>query len=228
MHDYRRHPKKEDVEIITLTERDQDALLAVEDKWQPLWVLFLDSGVRVAEALGLKWSNIHIDEGYIEVRQQLQRINGKLVLRDLKTKSSKRDIELDPRPIEVLRDMRAKLQSQKVVPLNGLLFPNTFGGGLEHKVVERAFHRSLKKAGINRHYTLRDLRRTHATICAEADLPTKTTQQRLGHKDPSITLKYYTHVTDRMKRQGAIKLGEYKKKRKLDADLDAGSSSVSD
>ena len=87
---------------------------------------------------------------------------------------------------------------------------------------------ALRRQGLLGITRCRDLRRTHATICAEADLPTKTTQQRLGHKDPSITLKYYTHVTDRMKRQGATKLGEYKENRKLDAELDAGSRRLSD
>lgn len=213
MHDYRNHPKKHKVKITTLTDKDQDGLLAVKDRWNPLWELLLGTGCRIGEALALKWSSVHLEESYIEITQQIQRVKGKLVFRDLKTESSEREIDIDDQLIDVLRDMKAALQQQKVIPLDGLLFPNTFGGGLEHKVVARAFARSLEKAGIQRHYTLHNLRATHATMCAEADLPTKVTQERLGHADPAITTKYYTHVTDRMKRQSVKKLNNYRQDR---------------
>ena len=213
MHDYRNHPKVHKAKITTLTDKDQDSLLAVKDRWNPLWELLLGTGCRISEALALKWSSVNIDEGYIEITQQLQRVQGKLVLRELKTESSEREIEIDDQLIDVLRDMKTELQQQKIIPLDGLLFPNRFGGGLEHKVVARAFAHSLEKAGIQRHYTLHNLRATHATMCAEADLPTKVTQERLGHADPAITTKYYTHVTDRMKRQSVKKLNNYRQDR---------------
>lgn len=37
---------------------------------------------------------------------------------------------------------------------------------------------------------------------AEAGMPQKYTQQRLGHKDISVTLQYYTHLTDKMSEIG--------------------------
>ena len=51
-------------------------------------------------------------------------------------------------------------------------------------------------------FTFHSLRHTHATMLAEADVPQKYTQQRLGHKDISVTLKYYTHLTDKMSEIG--------------------------
>ena len=33
-------------------------------------------------------------------------------------------------------------------------------------------------------------------MLAEAGMPQIYTQQRLGHKDISVTLKYYTHLSD--------------------------------
>ena len=51
-------------------------------------------------------------------------------------------------------------------------------------------------------FTFHSLRHTHATMLAEAGMPQKYTQQRLGHKDISVTLKYYTHLTDKMSEIG--------------------------
>ena len=39
-------------------------------------------------------------------------------------------------------------------------------------------------------------------MLAEAGMPQKYTQQRLGHKDISVTLQYYTHLTDKMSEIG--------------------------
>ena len=51
-------------------------------------------------------------------------------------------------------------------------------------------------------FTFHSLRHTHATMLAEAGMPQIYTQQRLGHKDISVTLKYYTHLTDKMSEVG--------------------------
>ena len=51
-------------------------------------------------------------------------------------------------------------------------------------------------------FTFHSLRHTHATMLAEADMPQKYTQQRLGHKDITVTLKYYTHLTEKMSETG--------------------------
>ena len=51
-------------------------------------------------------------------------------------------------------------------------------------------------------FTFHSLRHTHATMLAEAGMPQKYTQQRLGHKDISVTLKYYTHLTEKMSEIG--------------------------
>ena len=51
-------------------------------------------------------------------------------------------------------------------------------------------------------FTFHSLRHTYATMLAEAGMPQIYTQQRLGHKDISVTLKYYTHLTDKMSKIG--------------------------
>ena len=51
-------------------------------------------GLRRGEALGLRWEDIDFDAGTIQIRQQLQRIRGQLLLGPVKTRAGKRDMPL--------------------------------------------------------------------------------------------------------------------------------------
>jgi integrase len=51
-------------------------------------------GLREAEALGLRWDDVDFQTGTINVRYQLQRLNGKLQLTQPKTEKSRRAIPM--------------------------------------------------------------------------------------------------------------------------------------
>lgn len=51
-------------------------------------------------------------------------------------------------------------------------------------------------------FDFHSLRHTHATMLAENDVPPKYLQERLGHKDLQVTMKYYLHLTERMNGKG--------------------------
>ena len=52
------------------------------------YVLMLVLGLRRGELLGLRWDDIDLETGSAQIRSQLQRIDGRLVLRPTKTISS--------------------------------------------------------------------------------------------------------------------------------------------
>jgi integrase len=52
------------------------------------YVLMLFLGLRRGELLGLRWDDIDLETGSAQIRTQLQRIDGRLVLRPTKTTSS--------------------------------------------------------------------------------------------------------------------------------------------
>ena len=56
--------------------------------------LLLVNGMRRGELLGLRWSDIDFDNSVIHIRQQIDRINGKVKARDLKTMNSRRNVPL--------------------------------------------------------------------------------------------------------------------------------------
>ncbi|HEY2493162.1 MAG TPA: site-specific integrase [Paenibacillus sp.] len=49
-------------------------------------------------------------------------------------------------------------------------------------------------------------RHTHISMLAEAEVDLKTIMKRVGHDDADTTLKIYTHVTDKMKKNATEKI----------------------
>jgi integrase len=77
------------------------------DRFEALYVLSLTVGLRMGEALGLKWSDMDLDAGMLRVNRQLQRIRegDGLVFYEPKN-ASRRTVELPQRAVEALRSHR--------------------------------------------------------------------------------------------------------------------------
>jgi integrase len=76
-------------------------------RFEALYVLSLTVGLRIGQALGLKWSGMDLDAGMLRVNRQLQRIHegGGLILSEPKN-ASRRTVELPRRTVEGLRSHR--------------------------------------------------------------------------------------------------------------------------
>src|SRR5437588_2396067 len=68
-------------------------LEAAGDTFRPLIAVLVFSGLRLGEALGLRWQDVDTTAGWLHVRNQLDQ---KRALAPLKTRAGRRDIELDP------------------------------------------------------------------------------------------------------------------------------------
>jgi integrase len=81
-----------------------DARWFLESAWHAgetlyaAFVLILVLGLRKGEVLGLTWELIDFDTGELYVGEQLQRVGGQLVRRDVKTETSEAPLPL-PRPL---------------------------------------------------------------------------------------------------------------------------------
>jgi len=52
-------------------------------------------------------------------------------------------------------------------------------------------------------FSFHSFRHTHATMLAENDAPPKYLQDRLGHKNLEITMRFYLHLTEKMREKGS-------------------------
>jgi integrase len=76
---------------------------ARSDPLAPAFVLLVASGLRRGEVLGLRWSDVDLEERALCVRQQLQRIDGRLQQVPVKTQRSNRAIPLPVASVRALR-----------------------------------------------------------------------------------------------------------------------------
>ncbi len=61
---------------------------AQSHRLHPLWVVAATMGLRRGELLGLRWSDVDLDDGTLRVHQTVQRVAGQLHLLDAKTEDS--------------------------------------------------------------------------------------------------------------------------------------------
>lgn len=84
----------------------------------------------------------------------------------------------------------------------------TVGGKPRHRLYVRQWHKSvLRRKGLADGFRIHDLRHTHATLLLELGEHPKVVQERLGHKDISVTMDMYTHVTMTLQKQTAETFG---------------------
>jgi integrase len=157
--------------------------------------LMLLTGLRLGEALGLKWSAIDQERGIINVMATRQRQTGLgLVERPPKTASSRRAVACGPYAVAVLGRLRAR---QTVVNIgDGLVFE-----GLTDVTLRRALRTLLEGAMLPR-IRLHDLRHSWASLFGSwggADL--KTASAHLGHSSIAVTADVYTHVPPAIQRK---------------------------
>jgi integrase len=64
------------------------------DPLEALYLIALDSGLRQGEVLGLRWEDVDLAQATIRVTHALQRVNGKLVFVEPKSRTSHRTVKL--------------------------------------------------------------------------------------------------------------------------------------
>lgn len=154
-------------------------------------------GLRQGEALGLRWQDIDFVNGVLEVRNQIQMIDGKLQLTGLKTERSRRSLVLTLGSLEVLKlhrnfveEMRSGFGSQWQE--NDLVFPTIDGTPKQSTIDFNDWRRALRLCGIAKR-RLHDARHTAATLMYGEGVGIEVISRALGHSSSAITSKLYVH-----------------------------------
>ena len=185
-------------------------------------------GLRLGEAFAITWDCVDLEKGQIYINKQVQWNPAEQWWFFTNPKfNSFRTIDLDNSLLELLRrerkrqdkdrayyedmytvyyenDVRGLVtspdQASSATPIE-LMLVRQDGSYIQAITMQHASSVIHYELGV-KDFTFHSLRHTHATMLAEAGMPQKYTQQRLGHKDISVTLKYYTHLTDKMSEIG--------------------------
>ena len=194
-------PKVEHQEMKTLTA-DQLAAFFREAKNSGVFEMYyleLATGLRRGELLGLKWDDINLDTGAIQVKRQVARINGEVVEAPLKTKNSYRTLSIGADAVEILKEQRSKVAGEYV-------FPSSNGGPISPDSVLHMLHRVLERAGLPK-IRFHDLRHTFSTLALQNGVDIKTVSGMLGHYSAGFTLDTYAHVTTAAQKEAAKTMG---------------------
>jgi integrase len=203
-------PPWEAAEVVPWSAAEALSFLAASqrDPLYPAFVLLLLYGMRRGEVLGLRWSDI--EDNRIRVRQQVQRIKGKLIMGPVKTRAGRRDLPLLGLADDALMIRRGTqfLDSERLGDAwtdTGLVFTTRTGLPLEPRNLNRSFERICDANGIRR-IKVHAMRHTAASLLKVLGVPPKDVQVILGHAHASTTNQIYTHVDETAMRDALTRL----------------------
>jgi len=186
-----------------------------EEPLGPLFRVAAMTGMRRGEVCGLRWCDVDLDAGRIEVRQQLNVVRypgapkGGLVFSDrTKTDHGRRSIDLDATTVSVLRAQRKRQAEQRMLVGAGwcndhdLVFADPAVRPLDPESVAKVFDRRVAWLGLRR-IRFHDLRHSHvAHLIATKQQPLKIAK-RLGHASAAFTQDRYGHLFEDADSQAA-------------------------
>jgi integrase len=164
-------------------ERLLQALSAAD---QPLWATAMYAGLRRGELMGLRWCDVDLARGVLEVRQAWDPKEHQMVAP--KSAAGSRRVPI----AAALRAFLAPLSLAAPADRDGLVFGSGAAPFCASSVSERA-RRAWKQAGLEP-ICLHDCRHTFASLMIAAGVNAKALSTFMGHANISITLDRYGHL----------------------------------
>ncbi|MDZ7913562.1 MAG: site-specific integrase [Rhodococcus sp. (in: high G+C Gram-positive bacteria)] len=162
--------------------------------------LIAATGLRKGEALALRWVDIDLDKGTLNVRGTLSRVGGRLTVTEPKTQRSRRTVPLSPGVIALLGEHRVAQDAERENAANlwtesGLVFTTEFGTAVDPRNMLRATEVAAKRAGLTQ-VGVHTLRHSAAVAWLESGVHIKAISDLLGHSSIAITGDVYGHTSD--------------------------------
>lgn len=219
-----------------LTVDEQKLLMTFIDEseqyrhWRPIITVMLGTGMRVGEVTGLRWKDIDLAKGTIDVNHTLVFYNKKhkqtYAINSTKTPCSNRVIPM----LDSVRE--AFLEEKRNQENNGLyctsiidgyqdfIFCNRFGEVLNLGVINKALRRIVRDCNeqvldnyegddmpvLLPRFSCHTFRHTFTTRMCESGMNVKVVQDILGHADITTTMNIYADVTNELKK---VEFGTY-------------------
>lgn len=202
-------------------------------RWYPIFTVMLWTGLRVGEAVGLRWCDIDFEEELISVNHTLVYYNrGKengcgFAINTPKSAAGMRTIPMLPKVKEAFL-LEKQYQEECGIKCNvtvdgytDFIFVNRFGGAQHQGTLNKALRRIIrdcnyevldlgkKNAVTLPRFSNHILRHTFTTRMCEAGVNLKAMQDILGHADAKTTMDIYAEATKELKKAELIDFEDY-------------------
>ena len=168
-------------------------------------VFLVHTGLRCGEFLALKWSDIDFESRIVTVNKNLSMVydrdkdgvrikHKKARIKCTKTASGNRIVPLNTKAIAALNSLKAVYREMDIV--SDSVAVTRKGTTLRSDQLRRVLRRVLAYAGIDKPFTLHQLRHTFATQALNAGIPITVVSKWLGHANISVTYNTYIHVLE--------------------------------
>jgi integrase len=168
----------------------------LSDRWRPILLTAIFTGLRASELRGLRWKNVDLKGEKLHVRERADRF---LEIGQPKSEAGERTVPLPPMLVNALREHRLKTKGDFVFP--------TDKGNAQHyaNILHRGFEPAQIAAKVvddkgRPKYALHALRHFYASWCINRvkdgglGLPLKMVQERMGHSSIALTANVYGHL----------------------------------
>lgn len=195
--------EKHSEDIIVRSENEIADILAASEgsRLRLLIVLSLYGGLRIGEALGVRYSDF--DGDVLHVRRQYTR-EGEYA----KPKyNSGRDIPLHDvvlKELEIHKKWHLK-EARAYVVKSDQVFTTSLGTSYDHANVRHQLSRLYKRNGIE-DKKFHAYRATFCTNLCKAGVPIQVASSLMGHKSVDVTSRFYTFVSEQEKFEAIKKL----------------------
>lgn len=191
--------------------------LEFDEEW---FFLLAFSGMRSGELCALKNPDARSETNIVSVTKTLYNPDNnmkKYILTPPKTRAAIRSFDIDEVVMRKVDDHKRKMAKRKMQFRHlhdnyhdgDFLFCRDNGYPFIPKTLINRMNRLLKLTSITKEATPHIFRHTHISMLAEAGVDLNTIMNRVGHDDRETTLRVYTHVTEKMKKNATEKVSTH-------------------
>ena len=189
-------------------ERIREALKLEPIKWRTITHLFLITGARRGEILGLKWDKVNFQQNTLTISSTILYSPDIGVYESVpKTEKSRRVIAVPPETIQLLQEYRQWQNEQKALLKTyyqdrGYLFAQEDGSPMHPDSVTDWLGKFSQRHNLP-HINPHAFRHTMASMLYYSGVDSVSISQRLGHAQVSTTANIYAHVMEHADQKNA-------------------------